>query len=146
MVASLAIVGLAVSLALLPSHAGVAIRPGYERAMSDLYLTEQKALDRFKQALDQFRGNQITSEQLADRIEHDVLPQWREMCEKIESVQEVPQPFQADHADLLAYLKSRQAAWEYFALGLRSDDHALSTQAQEEFEKANRLASKLRNK
>ncbi|CAN5502091.1 hypothetical protein BH11MYX1_BH11MYX1_27700 [soil metagenome] len=85
--------------------------------------TERAALAAFNTALGQQRANQIDELGLADAIDKNVLPPWRELRARITEAT-VPEPDRELFTTLDRYIAERQTSWEAYSAALRSPDDA----------------------
>jgi len=92
-------------------------------AIDDFRATERTVLATFNDALHRQKANQIDELALADAIDHDVLPPWRELRARIAKA-EIP-PADADlFATLTHYLAARETAFAAYAAALRAPSDA----------------------
>lgn len=87
--------------------------------------SEREALRVFNDLLRRQRTNEIDELELADRIENDVLPPWRQMRTRVIATTASDSDREL-YAVLRRYMTSRQHAWEAYCAALRSpsDDAA----------------------
>jgi hypothetical protein len=84
---------------------------------------ERAVLKAFNDALGRQRANQIDELGLAEAIDRDVLPPWRELKSRVAGAT-VPEPDRALFTTLLHYVGERETAWEAYAAALRSPNDA----------------------
>ncbi len=92
-------------------------------AIDDFRATERTTLAAFNTALGQQRANQIDELGLADAIDKNVLPPWRELRTRMSSAA-VPDPDRELFTTLNRYIAERQTSWEAYSAALRSTDDA----------------------
>jgi hypothetical protein len=80
---------------------------------------EHAVLQRFNDALQRQRANQIDEVGLADVIDNNVLPPWRELQAHVAAAT-VPAPDRELFATLTRYLAERETGWAAYATGLRA--------------------------
>lgn len=101
--------------------------------------TETKVLARWNELVEQARRDAIGDDQLADAIEQDILPPWRDARDAFDrSGAGGPQ-----RATLLGYLRARQEGWEAIVGGLRVHDADAVKRGQQRLEEADATARKL---
>jgi len=84
---------------------------------------ERATLQRFNEALQRQRSNQIDEVGLADAIEKEVLPPWRELRAHVAAAT-VPEIDRELFATLTRYIAERENAWAAYAAGLRAGNDA----------------------
>ena len=94
-------------------------------AIDEFRRAEKLVLQAFNDALGRQRANQIDELGLADAIDRDVLPPWRELREHIAKAV-VPDPDRELFTTLERYMAERQTSWEAYSSALRSRDDAQS--------------------
>jgi hypothetical protein len=87
--------------------------------IDDFRSTERTTLQTFNDLLRQQRANQIDEIALADAIDKEVLPPWRELRARVEAAP-VPESETELYATLKRYIGERQTAWEAYSAALRS--------------------------
>jgi hypothetical protein len=92
-------------------------------ALDDFRKVEHTTLQTFNDALGQQRANTIDELALADVIDRDVLPPWRELRTRIASAT-IPPPDRDLFITLGRYVAERQTSWEAYSAALRSPDDA----------------------
>ncbi len=92
-------------------------------AIDDFRATERTTLAAFNTALGQQRANQIDELGLADALDKNVLPPWRELRTRI-SAAPIPEADRELFATLNRYIAERQTSWEAYSTALRSTDDA----------------------
>jgi hypothetical protein len=102
-----------------PSATGLVDTP----AIDDFRATERRTLAAFNTALGQQRANQIDELGLAEVIDKDVLPPWRELRARITAAT-VPASDRELFTTLDRYLAERQTSWEAYSAALRSPNDA----------------------
>ncbi len=100
----------------------VVMRPHAADPLAEFHAGERASLTAFNDALHRQRANDIDEHGLADAIERDVLPRWRDMRGKVDPGALPP----AMQEPMRRYLADRQTAWEAYVAALRapSDDAA----------------------
>ena len=86
---------------------------------------ERATLLQFNNALQRQRNNQIDEVGLADAIEKEVLPPWRELRAHVAAAT-VPEADRELFATLTRYIAERETAWAAYAAGLRAGNDAAS--------------------
>ncbi|MEO6776959.1 MAG: hypothetical protein ABI467_28740 [Kofleriaceae bacterium] len=84
---------------------------------------ERAVLARFNDALGRQRANQIDELGLAEAIDTEVLPPWRELRAHV-SAAVVPAPDRELFATLARYLGERENAWGAYSAALRTGNDA----------------------
>jgi hypothetical protein len=84
---------------------------------------ERATLQRFNDALGRQRANQIDELGLAEVIDTQVLPPWRELRAHVTAAP-VPQPDRELFATLTRYLGERENAWQAYSAALRAGNDA----------------------
>lgn len=92
-------------------------------AIDDFRATERAVLATFNDALHRQKANQIDELGLADAIDHDVLPPWRELRARIAKAA-IPSGDADLFATLTHYLAARETAFAAYAAALRSPSDA----------------------
>lgn len=92
-------------------------------AIDDFRATERTVLATFNDALHRQKANQIDELGLADAIERDVLPPWRELKARIAKA-EIPPADRDLFATLNHYLAARETAFAAYASALRAPSDA----------------------
>jgi hypothetical protein len=92
-------------------------------ALDDFRSVEKTTLRSFNDALGRQRANAIDEIGLADAIDHDVLPPWRDLRARVASAT-IPDPDRDLFITLGRYLAERQISWEAYSAALRSHDDA----------------------
>jgi hypothetical protein len=86
----------------------------------------------------------ITDQQLADIVERDVLPPWREATAKLGSLMDCPVINKEALRKYERYMTLRQQSWELLVEGVREDDPGKLDQYRRKWEEANRVAADTR--
>jgi hypothetical protein len=89
---------------------------------------EHAALERFNDALGRQHANQIDELGLAEAIDNQVLPPWRELRAHVAAAT-VPAPDRELFATLTRYLGERENAWEAYAAALRAGNDTAAAPA-----------------
>ena len=90
-------------------------------ALDDFRSVEKTTLQTFSDALGRQRANTIDELGLAEAIDHDVLPPWRDLRARISGAT-IPDADRAVFATLDRYLAERETSWEAYSAALRSPD------------------------
>ena len=93
----------------------------------------------------QWQANQITSQQYADTLEKQILPQWRAEREGMEKLK-VPQDQAATKRLLDEYLINREQGWQITVDGLRTHDADVLKRGAQKGAEAEQLAAQLRGR
>ncbi|HUJ59102.1 MAG TPA: hypothetical protein VLX92_11440 [Kofleriaceae bacterium] len=93
---------------------------GGDGALDEFHAGERRCLAAFNDALHRQGRNEIDELELADAIDHDVLPAWRTMRVHVEAAALPPDLAGPMHA----YLADRQAAWEAYVAALHAPNDA----------------------
>jgi len=88
-------------------------------AIVEFRAAEHAALQRFNDALGRQHANQIDELGLAEVIDTQVLPPWRELRAHVTAAP-VPAPDRELFATLTRYLGERENAWEAYSAALRA--------------------------
>jgi hypothetical protein len=92
-------------------------------ALDDFRRVEKTTLQTFNDALGRQRANAIDELGLAEAIDHDVLPPWRDLRARV-AIAAIPDPDRDLFITLGRYLAERQTSWEAYSAALRSHDDA----------------------
>ena len=92
-------------------------------ALDDFRSVEKTTLQTFSDALGRQRANMIDELGLAEAVDHDVLPPWRDLRARISNAT-IPDADRAVFATLDRYLAERETSWEAYSAALRSPDDA----------------------
>jgi hypothetical protein len=92
-------------------------------ALDDFRSVEKTTLQTFNDALGRQRANTIDELGLAEAIDHDVLPPWRDLRARISNAT-IPDADRAVFATLDRYVAERETSWEAYSAALRSPDDA----------------------
>jgi rhomboid protease GluP len=114
-----------------------------DAALDRQALLEQKAMGISSIIARQRQWGAITDEDFLDRIEQDILPEWRATYARLASLEFIPPHRREYLSELLAYMKVRQESWELFAQATREKNQAKGAQAVSKWEAANLLRQKL---
>lgn len=91
--------------------------------LDDFRKVERATLQTFNDALGRQRANAIDELGLAEVIDRDVLPPWRELRTRVASAT-IPPPDRDLFITLGRYVAERQTSWEAYSAALRSHDDA----------------------
>ncbi len=119
-----------------PAPTGVINTP----AIDDFRTTERATLAAFNRGLSDQRANKIDELGLADAIDKDVLPPWRELRARIAAAP-VPEPDRELFGTLASYIAERQASWEAYSAALRAHDDAAAKPHYAKYHKQDRAAN-----
>jgi hypothetical protein len=103
---------------------------------------EEKDIELFNASVKQWQANQITSQQYADILEKQILPQWRTEREAMERLK-VSQDQAARKRLLVEYLADREQGWQLTVDGLRAHDADKLGQGARKEAEAERVAAQL---
>jgi hypothetical protein len=143
MAATLAVGAVFAWLALQPSEADRRREAALEARQ--IASGEQQAGKAFQAILQASRAKQATDAQVADRVEREVLPAWRQARARVEAAR--PGPLARYFApEMPEYFKLRQEAWESLVAGVRKNDPAAWARFQKKWEAADRLAATIRER
>jgi rhomboid protease GluP len=106
---------------------------------------EQEMVATFAAAVQRVKNNEATDAELAELIERDILPRWRDYRRRL-SEPEVPADLRTRMPLIRDYLKTREEGWELFVRGIRQQDEGLMKQAGEKFRQVERLIDELKKK
>ena len=109
-------IGIAALVLAAGAAVALVVRPPPHDARADFHAGERASLAAFNDALHRQQANQLDEPGLADAIEHDVLPRWRDMRARVEAG-ELPA---AMREPMHRYLADRQTAWEAYVAALRA--------------------------
>jgi rhomboid protease GluP len=110
----------------------------YERLAS----MEEKDIELFNASVKQWQANQITSQQYADILEKQILPQWRAEREALEKLK-VSKDQAARKRLLVEYLTDREQSWQLTVDGLRAQDADKLRQGAQKGAEAEKVAAQL---
>jgi hypothetical protein len=120
---AIAAVAAIVAIVVLREHAQPPARPAALDATTALIdefrVVERASLRRYNDALAEQRGNRIDEIGLADIIQREVLPPWRELRERV-NASPVPPARDELYGTLKRYLEARQLSWEAYVAALRA--------------------------
>jgi hypothetical protein len=108
--------------------------------LDDFRSVEKTTLQTFNDALGRQRANTIDELGLAEVIDHDVLPPWRDLRARVASAA-VPDPDRDLFITLGRYLAERQTSWEAYSAALRSHDDASAQPHYAKYHEQNDAAS-----
>ena len=112
--------------------------PRPHNALYELGKSEEKVLARWNEVVGKIQAETITDDQVADAIEREVLPQWRQIHQTYVDNAE------GEHRRLmLDYLEAREQGWETLVRGLRAKNDAQIKQGMERFQQADAIIAKL---
>ena len=113
-------IGIAAIVVAAAGAVAVIVRPQGADPLAEFHRGERASLTAFNEALHRQRDNQLDELGLADAVERDVLPRWREMRAHVEA-EELPA---ALREPMRRYLADRENAWEAFVAALRAPGDA----------------------
>lgn len=96
------------------------VLPRPTNAAMALGQTEEKVLGRWNALVPKIQAGEISDDELADIIENEILPPWRDAHAAYERDGDG-----SVRADMLLYLEARQEGWELMLKGLRAQDQEL---------------------
>ncbi|MGA9333161.1 MAG: hypothetical protein WBV39_02670, partial [Rudaea sp.] len=99
---------------------------------------EKKTHESFKSASERNAQSQLTNEQFADNIDHDMLPDWRATRAEMDAL---PVVDSRAVAATVKYTHLRQEGLEAMSAALRSNDENMLNDALEKEAKADRMSS-----
>ena len=108
-------------------------------ALVEFRAGEHAVLERFNDALHRQRANQIDELGLAEAIDKDVLPPWRELRAHVAAA-EVPPADREVFATLARYLGERETAWQAYSAALRAGNDSESAPHYAKYHEQNALA------
>jgi hypothetical protein len=106
-------------LLLVVALLGCQKHPQGHPVIDDFRASEHAILLTFNGLLGQQRANAIDEVGLADAIDKEVLPPWRELRARVEAA-DMPSDDRELYVTLRRYLAERQTAWEAYSAALRS--------------------------
>ena len=110
-------------------------------------VVEKQVLEKYNSAVKKsHRGDKLSEDELATIVERDVLPEWRKVRERLESVHNLPKDNQQKLANLIEYVSVRQEAWELLVQGIRDEDFRKRDLSNVKQKAADALAWKLGSK
>jgi rhomboid protease GluP len=104
---------------------------------------ETKSLELFNSSLKQWQANQIDSQQYANILEQQILPQWRIEREAVEKLK-VSQDRAARNRLLAEYMTDREQGWQLTVDGLRTHDADKLKQGAQKEAAAEKVVAQLR--
>ena len=112
-------------------------------ALDDFRSVEKTTLQTFNDALARQRANTIDELGLAEAIDHDVLPPWRDLRARVTGVTgaSIPDADRDLFITLGRYLAERQTSWEAYSAALRSHDDASAQPHYAKYHEQNDAAS-----
>lgn len=116
------------------------VAPKPTNALMEFAPIESKVLDRWNDLLKQAQAGTITDEALADAIENELLPAWRQAHAN----------FARDgkgerKAALLDYMEAREEGWTTMAKGFRAHDTEMAKQGLARFTEANAIITTVKD-
>jgi rhomboid protease GluP len=90
--------------------------------MKSVAALEVKTLGAYRSAMGQAQTGKLGDEKLADLIEKDVLPDWKEEHLRLAAIKGLPPPLQRIESTVLKYMDERQLGWSLVVQGLRTHD------------------------
>ena len=109
-------------------------------ALDDFRRVERTALQNFNDALGRQRANTIDELGLADAIDHEVLPAWRDLRARVAGAV-IPEGDRELFVTLERYLAERQTSWEAYSAALRSHDDASAQPHYAKYHQQNEAAT-----
>lgn len=100
---------------------------------------EDKALGRYNELVKD--DGKLTGDQIADAIDREVLPPWREGKALVWSIERLPEGLEHN---LRAYIETRETAWVMMAAALRADDQGALAAALNKMSEAEQYIEKLK--
>ncbi len=105
--------------------------------------TERRVLDVWKSAQQRIDRRELSDAAYADVLERDILPAWRASVEEVQGFQRVPADLRRHFDEQLEYMRLRQKGWELEVQAARERNEEKFRLADEQHERANRLAQKM---
>ena len=125
-----------VSLALLVG--GTFSAPVPSNAIIMFAQANERLLTRWNKLVEEVHAHSMNDDQLADVIEHELLPAWQKERETFE------RDGRGERKDaILEYMKAREEGWRIMLPGLRAHDKDAVTRGMARFREADELANKL---
>jgi len=113
----------------------------YREEYRRLGATETRAVAAWQAILSEVRAERLSDAQVADRIEREVLPVWRDAGRQ---AADLPAGATADPERLFRAFQTREDAWKAMIAAARSRDPALSRQAARKWAEADEALARLR--
>jgi len=117
--------------------------PDIGREMQDFAEMEVQALGTYDALVRRAQRGLISDADLADALQHDVLPPWIKTRGKIEGLLDAPHGDRAYLSRLVEYMRCREESWQMQVEALREQDSAKFERANERSTEADEMAKKL---
>ena len=117
--------------------------PDYREEYRRLGETEQRAITARQAILADAQAGRASETEIANRIEREVLPVWRDA---VRQASEIPEGAVGIPMGVSQVFRARQEAWEAMVAAARSADPNLSQEAGRRWAAANEAAARLRAK
>jgi rhomboid protease GluP len=104
---------------------------------------EEQALERFNDAVEKAKSNQLTDSAFASVIDNDVLPEWDSTRQRLEILAPHVSALQQRVVHLVTYMTLRQESWTQLSQGLRAGDRQKIQQSQDSAKKAENAMKQL---
>jgi rhomboid protease GluP len=118
---------------------GAFLAPSPTNAFAQFGTSEQKVLDRWNGLITEAKAGKITDAALADVIDSELLPAWRDLGAAYAKDGEGKL-----HRLTLDYIRARQEGWEIVARGLRAGDEAEVNRGMTRFNQGDAIIEKMR--
>jgi rhomboid protease GluP len=104
---------------------------------------EERVLREHDELIGRAEAGELDDAALADEIENNILPQWRDLTRQVESWRTAPLVNPDYVRNLLEYMRLREETWQLVVKGARNQDKALIEQAQSKKSQAEEQLRKL---
>lgn len=139
----LAVIGIVVVVA------GISFMPRVDdwlAALENFDKVEPRTIRAVNQLIQQHQQGSLTQQEVAAKMEREVLPEWSAARKKLADAKHVPTARRDFVSGLLNYMKLREEAWELLAVALRDGDPAKMQQANAKSMSADAAAKQLQAK
>lgn len=128
-----------VTARVIPTPQVKAVLATTKTKFDDFAKLEEKALDRYNQLVS---SDKLTEEEVANAIELEILPVWRQGKTLVWSIEYLPDELETN---LHAYIETRERAWVAMISALRNKDQAALADAMNTMGEAEKYVEKLKH-
>jgi hypothetical protein len=104
---------------------------------------EERVLNDYNAAVSASQAGKLTDAELAQKVEKDILPPWREARQRFRQIAEASEIRPEFARQFGQYLAAREEAWTLLVRGLREGNEALMKQSLQRWEVADSVARSL---
>jgi rhomboid protease GluP len=99
---------------------GIGFLPHNLAELERLPKTEEKLLGIYNSAVQNVKTGAITGDEFAEIVERDVIPQWRDTRDRLETLSTLPEPQKTIIGLYRKYMDARLKSWELRVAGIRA--------------------------